>query len=49
MRGTNNESIGNIWHVCDIDVTETGAAIKRLETYESKLLKTRASSVQTRA
>ena len=30
----NNESAGNLWHVCDIDVTPQGATVKRLERYE---------------
>jgi len=39
----NNESIGTVWRVCNIEVTEAGARIKKIDQYESKQLKTTAS------
>jgi uncharacterized protein YfaP (DUF2135 family) len=33
---TNGESQGNIWHVCDIEVSAKGARVKRIDKYESK-------------
>ena len=33
------ESTGTIWNVCEVDVTENGAAVRRLDTYEYKQMK----------
>jgi len=33
---SNGESQGNIWHVCDIEVSAKGALVKRIDKYESK-------------
>jgi hypothetical protein len=39
------DSQGNLWHVCDIVVSDQGAVVKKVDTYESKRLITRASMV----
>jgi uncharacterized protein YfaP (DUF2135 family) len=36
----NNEATGNVWHVCDIVVTDEGAEVRRVDQYESKQLHT---------
>jgi uncharacterized protein YfaP (DUF2135 family) len=34
----NNESTGNVWHVCDIVVDGSGATVQRVDTYETRRL-----------
>ncbi|MFH1266492.1 MAG: carboxypeptidase regulatory-like domain-containing protein [Planctomycetota bacterium] len=38
-----NESVGTIWRVCDIEVTEIGAKVTRINRYESGQVKTTAA------
>ena len=33
---TNSRSIGNVWHVCDIVVSDTGASVRKIDEYETK-------------
>ena len=35
----NQRSVGNVWHVCEIDVTSAGAKVRKIDQYESKRLK----------
>jgi uncharacterized protein YfaP (DUF2135 family) len=35
----NGRSPGTIWHVCDIEVTDKGAIVHKLDTYESKKIR----------
>jgi uncharacterized protein YegL len=37
---TNNRSVGTIWHVCDIQVDESGAMVRRIDEYEAKAMQT---------
>lgn len=39
------QSKGNLWNVCEIDVTGAGAVVTRVDEYESKQIKTAITSV----
>ncbi len=41
----NSGAAGTTWNVCDIEVTSSGATVKKVNTYDSRQLKTRGSTV----